>query len=110
MRSLHSESAVDEQHVPCDERCLVGAEEAYRPGQVCWLAKPSKWRVAEQRGGCLLWQNVGELRAHVTRCDGVCTHAAAAELARERLREPDDPGFRRRIVRLPPVAVHADDG
>ena len=53
--------------------------------------------------------HVGQLRLDVPGRDDVCTHAAAAELLRERLREADDPGLRGRVVRLAPVAVHADD-
>ena len=63
----------------------------------------------EHRLRRLLGQDVGELRLHVAGRDDVRAHVAGAELARERLREADDPGLRGAVVRLAPVAVHADD-
>ena len=63
----------------------------------------------EHRVGRLLGQDVGQLRLHVAGNDDVRADVPAAELARERLREADDPGLRRRVVRLPPVPVDADD-
>src|SRR5205823_385440 len=109
-RSLHPQPTVDDQPVPRYEGGLVGAEEAYRAGDVRRLAEPPERRVAEHRRGRLLRQDVGELRAYVAWRDDVRAHPAAAELARERLREPDDPGLGGRVVRLAPVAVDADDG
>ena len=57
----------------------------------------------------LLGQHVRQPRVDVARRDDVCTHAAAAELTGERLREADDSGLRRCVVRLAPVAPQADD-
>ena len=94
---------------PVMNAAVVGAEEAYRPRDVLRLAEPAERRVREHRGGRLLGQDVGELRLDVAGRDDVRADVAAAELARERLREADDPGLRRRVVRLAPVAVDADD-
>ena len=63
----------------------------------------------EHRAGRLLGQHVGQLRLDVAGRDDVGAHVAAAELAGERLREADDPRLRRSVVRLAPVAAHADD-
>ena len=57
-----------------------------------------------------LGEDVRELRLHVAGNDDVRANVPAAELAREGLREPDDPRLRRRVVRLAPVPVDADDG
>ena len=70
-----------------------------RPSGVC----------VEHRLRRLFRQDVGQLGLHVARRDDVRAHVAAAELLRERLREPDDPRLRRGVVRLAPVAVDADD-
>ena len=48
----------------------------------------------EHRLGRLLGQHVGQLRLDVAGRDDVRAHVARAELARERLREADDPGLR----------------
>ena len=66
-------------------------------------------RVLDHRRGRLFRQHLGELRLHVAGRDDVRADVPRAELARERLREADDPGLRGRVVRLAPVAVHADD-
>ena len=65
--------------------------------------------VCEHRAGRLLRQHVREPRLHVAGRDDVRAHVPRAELARERLREADDPGLRGGVVRLARVAVHADD-
>src|SRR4029079_3871827 len=85
------------------------AEEAYRPGNVLRLPETAERRVGEHRLLRLLGQHVGEARVHVAGRDHVRAHAAAGELAGERLREADDPGLRGTVVRLAPVAVDADD-
>src|SRR3990170_6840135 len=79
----HSEAAVDEEHGARDERGLVGAEEAYRPGHVLRVAQPLERRRGEHRARRLLRQHVGQLRLHVARRDDVRAHVAAAELAGE---------------------------
>ena len=63
----------------------------------------------EHRAGRLLGEDVGQLRLHVAGNDDVGANVPAPELARQRLREPDDPGLRGRVVRLTPVPVDADD-
>ena len=106
---LHPEPTVDEEHGPRHEPGLVGAEEADGSRDVLRVAEaPERCRV-EHRLRRLLGEHVGQARAHVAGRDDVRTHVAAAELARERLREADDPRLRRRVVRLPEVAVHSDD-
>src|SRR5581483_11060595 len=47
--SSHSQSAVDEQHRAGHERGLVGAEEAYRPGDVLRRSEPAQRGVGEDR-------------------------------------------------------------
>src|SRR6476469_3088709 len=42
LASSHAEAAVDEQHLARDERGLVGAQEAYRPGHVLRLAEAAE--------------------------------------------------------------------
>src|SRR2546430_16180567 len=79
------------------------------PRHIVRLAEPAERRVAEHRDRRLLGQDVSELRPDVAGRYDVGAYSATAELARERLREADDPGFRRRVVRLAPVAVDADD-
>src|SRR5580765_2799033 len=105
----HPQAAVDEKDSAGDERPFVGAEEAYRPGYVLRLAEPAERRQVEHLRLRVLRDHLGQLRLDVPGRDNVRTHVAAAELLRERFREADDPGLRRRVVRLAPVATHADD-
>ena len=65
--------------------------------------------LVDHRRGRLLREHVRELCLHVARRDDVRADVPRPELARERLGEADDPGLRRGVVRLAPVAVHADD-
>src|SRR5215216_444786 len=105
----HPQATVDEQHLARDERGLVRAEKAYRTGHVLRLAETAEWRVAEDETSLLVVQDIGQLGRDVARSDRVDTHTARAELARERLRQPDDARLRGRVVRLPRIAVDADD-
>src|SRR4051812_22212237 len=105
----HPQAAVDQKHSARDERRLLGAEEAYRSGDVLRIAEPAERREAEHLRLRVLRNHFGELRLDVARSDDVGAHVPAAEFLRERLREADDPGLRRRVVRLAPVAAHADD-
>src|SRR3954447_22677897 len=105
----HPQAAVDEKNSARDERRLLGAEEAYRPGDVLRIAEPAERREVEHLRLRVLGNHVGELRLDVPGSDDVRAHVAAAELLRERLREGDDPGLRRRVVGLAPVAAHAHD-
>ena len=57
----------------------------------------------------LLRDHLGQPGVDVAGRHHVRPHPAVAELARERLREADDPGLRGRVVRLPGVPVHPDD-
>ena len=74
----------------------------------CRLAEAAERGVLEHRLR-LLGKHLGQPRLDVTGSDDVGAHAAGTELAGERLGEADHPGLRRRIVRLAPVAVQADD-
>src|SRR5918998_533943 len=65
--SSHAEAAVDEQHLACDERRLVRAEEAYRPGHVLRVTQAAERRVREHRLRRVLRQHVRELRLDVAR-------------------------------------------
>src|SRR3954447_2027800 len=105
----HPQAAVDEKNSARDERRLLGAEEAYRSGDVLRIAEPAERREVEHLRLGLFRNHLGQLRLDVTGSDDVRAHVPAAELLRERLREADDPGLRRRVVRLAPVAMHADD-
>src|SRR3954447_3725531 len=105
----HPQAAVDEKNSARDERRLLGAKEAYRSGDVLRIAEPAERREVEHLRLRVLGNRVGELRLDVPGSDDVRAHVAAAELLRERLREGDDPGLRRHVVRLAPVAAHADD-
>src|SRR3954452_22311760 len=105
----HPQAAVDEKNSSRDERRLLGAEEASRPGDVPRIAEAAERREAEHLRLRVLGDHFGELRLDVTGSDDVRAHVAAAELLRERLREADDPGLRRRVVGLAPVAAYADD-
>src|SRR4051794_32955974 len=105
----HPQAAVDEKNSARDERRLLGAEEAYRPGDVLRIAEPAERCEAEHLRLRVLRDHYGELRLDITGSDGVRAHVAAAELLRKRLREADDPGLRRRIVGLAPVAAYAHD-
>src|SRR5688572_1016507 len=107
--TLHPEPAVDEEHGPRDELGLVRAEEPNRARHVLRVAEPAEGRVREHRLGRRLGEHVRQLGAHVPGRDDVGAHVAAAELACKRLRETDDPGFRRGVIGLPEVAVDADD-
>ena len=64
---------------------------------------------SQHRVGRPFGKDVGQLRLHVAGNDDVGANVPAPELARQRLREPDDPGLRSRVVRLTPVSVDADD-
>ena len=66
-------------------------------------------RVAEDEAGLLLGEHVGELGRDVAGRDRVHADAAGAELARQRLRQADDPGLGGGVVRLARVPVDADD-
>src|SRR5215217_5480358 len=105
----HPQAAVDEKNSARDERRLLGAEEAYRSGDVLRISEPTERRELEHLRLRVLRNHVGELRLDVTGSDHVRAYVSAAELLRERLREADDPGLRRRVVGLAPVAPHADD-
>src|SRR5207248_7861264 len=104
-----SKPAVDAQHRPCDASGLVGAEKAYCSGDVLRIAEPAERRVLQHQRAHLLRNLVCEPARDVPRSDDIRTHATASELARKRLRETDDPGLRRRVVRLAGVAVQPDD-
>src|SRR5712692_9733685 len=105
----HPQAAVHEQHLARDERGLVGAEEAYRSGDVLRPAETAERRVGQDHAPYVLGQHVGQRRLDVARSDCVRPHAARRQLAGQRLREPDDARLRRRVVRLPRIAVEADD-
>src|SRR5919106_6029426 len=106
---LHPESAVHQEHRARDERRFLGAEEPYRSGHVLRVAEPAERRVLEHRAGGFLGKDVGQLGRHVARDDDVRPHVPAPELTREGLRESDDPGLGRSVVRLAPVPVQAHD-
>src|SRR2546425_100807 len=72
-------------------------------------SKHAERRIGEHRVTRLLRQDDGQPRVDVARSDDVCAHPAAAQRARERLRESDDPRLRPRVVRLAPVPAQADD-
>src|SRR5262245_11436590 len=57
---LDPQSAVHEQHVARDERGLVGAEKAYRSGNVLRRPEPAERRIAEDEPGLLLGEDVGQ--------------------------------------------------
>ena len=109
VRRSHPQPAVDEKHLARDERGLVGAQEPYRSGDVLRISELARAacspasRLAPPRGAR------PSISCGCTRRDDVRAHAAAAELARQRLREADDPGLRRCVVRLAQVPVQADD-
>src|SRR3954447_6747575 len=98
---LHSEAPINEQDLARDEGSLVRGEEAYRSGHVARIAEPAERRVVQHRLLELVRENIGEPRRDVAGRNHVAPHAARAELARQRLRESDDPGLGGRVVRLP---------
>ncbi len=55
----------------------------------------------------LLRQNVGHVGHDEAGGDGVHRDAAARQFARERFRQANQPGFARRVIRLPRVARQA---
>src|SRR5215831_1882594 len=83
----HPEPAVDEKHFARDEGGFVGAEEAYRPGDVFRIAEPSERCVLHHQLAHFVGDHVGEARVDVPRRDDVRSHVAAPDLPRERLRE-----------------------
>src|ERR687892_2674675 len=109
MLMSHPQAAVDEEHFARDERGLVRAEEAYRPGHVLRRAETAEGRVLKHQVLQFLGELLGEPRRDIAGGDDVGADAAIAELPRERLREADDPRLRRRVVGLPGIAVDAHD-
>ena len=79
------------------------------PATSCRVAEPAERRLLQHRLRRLLRQDLRQLGRHVPRRDDVRADVTTAELAREGLREPDDPGLRCCVVRLTPVTVDADD-
>src|SRR5919106_406051 len=89
MLMSHPQAAVDEEHFARDERGLVRAEEAYRPGHVLRRAEAAQRSVLEHQLLQLLRELLGQPRRDVAWRDNVGAHPAVAELAGERLGEAD---------------------
>src|SRR5262249_5007705 len=107
--SLHAQATIDQQNFAGDEGSLVRGEEAYRARDILRVAEPAERGVVEHRLLELVREHIREPRRDVAGRDHVGAHVAGAELARKGLREADDPGLRGGVVRLPGVAVDADD-
>src|SRR6266550_1706537 len=105
----HPQATVDEQHLARNERGLVRAEKAYRTGHIVRLAQTAEGSVLEDQPARLFRKDVCELGGDVPGRDRVDAHAAGTELARGRLREPDDARLRSGVVCLAGISMHAND-
>src|SRR4051794_12447811 len=95
-----AEAAVDRQHRAVDVAGFVGGQVAHRRGDLRRLGVPAGGHLVEDLLLALLGQLVGHVGAHEPGRDDVRGDVAGAELARQRAREADQAGLRRRVVRL----------
>src|SRR5512139_163604 len=106
----HVHPAVDSDHLPRDVRGGVGGEKECQFGDFPRLREPAERDLGEES----LLDRLGQPRRHCRTDepgrDRVDRDVPRRELAGGRLREPDDPRLRRRVVRLPGVPHHPDDG
>src|SRR5512139_274440 len=106
----HVHPAVDADHLPRDVRGGVGGEKECQFRNFRRFRKTAERDLREEALLDCLWQPRRHRRADETGGDCVDRDVARREFAGGRLREPDDPGLRRRVVRLPRVPHHPDDG
>ena len=93
-----------------DECGRVRREPEVRLGDVLGPAHPADGSLRDHARDYLLGHGLEDLGRDEPRRDRVHADAEPAQLARPGLREGDDAGLRRRVVRLAEVAVEADDG
>src|ERR1051325_12253636 len=101
--------AVDDQHLTCNVAREVGHQKEQRRGHIRPLPHSAQGNRPDQGfpGGAL--DGTRELRVDEARRHGVHEHVARRQFLGDGLGEPDQPGLRRAVIRLPLVARDADD-
>src|SRR5438067_1683409 len=107
---LHVHPAVDGQHVPCNIRRLVGGEKAHGRRDLIDRAEPSERNLRAPVDLRLVGDGARHVGLDHAGRDDVHGDRSRPDLARQRLREPDQPRLRRRVVGLARVPHLRDDG
>src|SRR2546425_809876 len=102
-------SSVDDEHLAGDVAGLIRGQERDGVRDVLDRAEPPERDLLEEIVLDLLGERIGEIGGYESGGDRVRRDVPARHFARDGLREPDDPGLRRGVVRLTRIPHHARD-
>ena len=107
--TLGHHPAVDDDHLPGDVGGFIRGQEGDGSGDVLDRPESSQRDLLQDRLLHLLEERVREVRGHEAGGDRVTGDVAARHLARDGLREADEAGLRRGVIRLARIPGDARD-